>query len=60
MAHLDKDGSVIVVGASLAGWRSVETLRTDDAESIAGRMAAQFPSADIGVYRLLCEIRPKA
>jgi hypothetical protein len=35
----------------------VETLRTDDAESIAGRMAAQFPSADIGVYRLLCEIK---
>ena len=36
----------------------VETLRIDDAESIAGRLAAQFPSADIGVYRLLCEIRP--
>ena len=36
----------------------VETLRTDDAESIAGTLAAQFPLTDIGIYRLLCEIRP--
>lgn len=34
----------------------VETLRTEDAEKIAGGLSARFP-AEIGVYRLLCEIR---
>jgi 3-phenylpropionate/trans-cinnamate dioxygenase ferredoxin reductase component len=28
-AGLDPDGSVVVVGASLAGWRAIETLRTE-------------------------------
>jgi hypothetical protein len=36
----------------------VEALRIEDAEKMAGALRASFPSADIGVYRLLCEIRP--
>jgi len=37
----------------------VETLRVADAEAIAGILARRFPQAAAGVYRLLCEIRPK-
>ena len=36
----------------------VETLRVPDAERIAAGLANAFPGAEIGVYRLLCEIRP--
>jgi hypothetical protein len=36
----------------------VETLRVGDAERIAAALASRFPSTAIGVYRLLCEIRP--
>jgi hypothetical protein len=36
----------------------VETLRLADAERHAADVARQFPKADVGVYRLLCEIRP--
>ena len=36
----------------------VETLRVPDAEAIAAALAEEFPRAEIGVYRLLCEIRP--
>ena len=36
----------------------VETLRLPDAENIARAFAGQFPRAAVGVYRLLCEIRP--
>ena len=35
----------------------VETLRLPDAERIAASLAATFPDAEIGVYRLLCDIR---
>ena len=35
----------------------VETLRAEDAGKIAGTLSARFPLAEIGVYRLLCEIR---
>jgi hypothetical protein len=35
----------------------VETLRLPDAERIAVSLAAAFPNAAIGVYRLLCDIR---
>jgi hypothetical protein len=35
----------------------VETLREADAERIAAVLAQEFQSAEIGVYRLLCEIR---
>jgi hypothetical protein len=36
----------------------VETLRVPDAEKIGAALAGEFPQAEIGVYRLLCEIRP--
>jgi hypothetical protein len=35
----------------------VETLRIEDAERIGARLTQQFASGEIGVYRLLCEIR---
>jgi len=35
----------------------VETLRLRDAETIAASLAAMFPSTEIAVYRLLCDIR---
>ena len=34
----------------------VETLRVPEAEKIAATLANEFPGAEIGVYRLLCEI----
>jgi len=34
----------------------VETLRVPEAEKIAAALADEFPSAEVGVYRLLCEI----
>jgi hypothetical protein len=34
----------------------VETLRIPDAETIAAALANEFPRAEVGVYRLLCEI----
>jgi len=36
----------------------VETLRVPDAEKIAAALAREFQRAEIGTYRLLCEIRP--
>jgi hypothetical protein len=36
----------------------VETLRLPQAERIASALAVAFPQATLGVYRLLCEIRP--
>jgi hypothetical protein len=36
----------------------VETLRVTEAEKIAGALLEKFPAAAVGVYRLLCEIRP--
>jgi hypothetical protein len=36
----------------------VETLRVRDAENVAATLASRFPQAAVGVYRLLCEIRP--
>jgi hypothetical protein len=41
----------------LAACLLVETLRLPDAERIAGALAARFPGAALGIYRLLCEIR---
>ena len=35
----------------------VETLRVEEAERIGAVLARQFSSAEIGTYRLLCEIR---
>jgi hypothetical protein len=36
----------------------VETLRVPDAETVAAALSREFPQTAIGVYRLLCEIRP--
>jgi hypothetical protein len=36
----------------------IETLRVAEAEKTATELAREFPRASIGVYRLLCEIRP--
>jgi hypothetical protein len=36
----------------------VEALRVTEAEKIAGALLEKFPTAAVGVYRLLCEIRP--
>ena len=36
----------------------VETLRVEEAEKIGAVLARRFPAAEVGVYRLLCEIRP--
>ena len=34
----------------------VETLRAHDGERLASALSRQFPTAAIGIYRLLCEI----
>jgi hypothetical protein len=41
----------------IAGCLVVETLRLAEAEKIAASLAATFPETEIGVYRLLCDIR---
>jgi hypothetical protein len=43
----------------IAGCLIVETTRVADAERIGADVAKAFPAADLGVYRVLCEIRPK-
>ncbi len=35
---------------------TIETLRQDDAATAAATLARQLPAAEIGIYRLLCEI----
>jgi len=42
----------------VTGCLYVETLRVADAEKIAQGLSSRFPQATVGVYRLLCEIRP--
>lgn len=34
----------------------VDTLRQGEAEKLGGRLARQFPGADIGVWRVLCQL----
>ena len=36
----------------------IETLRVQDAEKVASRLAREFAGAAVGVYRLLCDIAP--
>ena len=36
----------------------IETLRNAEAERVAGSLAGRFAGASIGVFRLLCEVRP--
>jgi hypothetical protein len=38
----------------------IETLRVPDAERIAALLSSAYPRGEIGVYRLLCEIRAAA
>jgi hypothetical protein len=38
----------------------IETLRVPDAERIAALLSSAYPRGEIGVYRLLCEIRVAA
>ena len=40
----------------IAGALMIETLYREDAETVGARLAEQFPQADIGVFRALCEI----
>lgn len=42
--------------AKISACLLVETLRVEDAASIADKLTARYPAATIGVYRLLCEI----
>ncbi len=34
----------------------VDTLRQSDAEELGARLAGQFPTADVGVFRVLCQL----
>jgi hypothetical protein len=43
----------------IEGCLLVETLRVPDAERISASLSGEFPRAAVGVYRLLCEIRPQ-
>ena len=40
----------------IAGALMIDTLYQEDAEAIGARLAKQFPGADIGVFRVLCQI----
>ena len=40
----------------IAGALMIDTLYQDDAEAVGAQLAKQFPSADIGVFRVLCQI----
>ena len=40
----------------IAGALMIETLYREDAETVGARLAKQFPQADIGLFRALCEI----
>lgn len=34
----------------------IETLRHSDADKVGARLAADFPNADVGVFRVLCQL----
>ena len=40
----------------IAGALMIDTLYQDHAESVGGQLAKQFPGADVGVFRVLCQI----
>jgi hypothetical protein len=40
----------------IAGALTIETLYQEDAERIGTELAKQFPSADVGIFRALCDI----
>jgi len=40
----------------IAGALMIDTLYQKDAESVGSQLASQFPDADVGVFRVLCQI----
>ena len=40
----------------IAGALMIDTLYQADAETVGAQLTKQFPSADIGVFRVLCQI----
>ena len=40
----------------IAGALMIDTLYQDDAETVATQLTKQFPDADLGVFRVLCQI----
>jgi hypothetical protein len=34
----------------------IDTLRQPDAERIGAQLAARFPAAEVGVFRVLCQL----
>ncbi|HVU41354.1 MAG TPA: hypothetical protein VHD86_09940 [Xanthobacteraceae bacterium] len=40
----------------IAGALMIDTLYQDDAETVGAQLAKQFPDADVGVFRVLCQI----
>ncbi len=60
---LDADGTPVSTEEKLRGGdRSIkaclmiDTLRQDAAEQTAARLAARFPHAEVGVFRVLCQL----
>lgn len=43
----------------IEGCLVVDVLRQADAEGVAENLARRFPIANVGTYRLLCEVRPR-
>ena len=40
----------------IAGALMIDTLYQDDAETVGAQLAKQFPDADVGIFRVLCQI----
>jgi hypothetical protein len=40
----------------IKGALMIDTLRQADAEALGARMAQEFPAADVGVFRVLCQL----
>jgi hypothetical protein len=40
----------------IKGALMIDTLRQSDAESLGERLAKEFPAADVGVFRVLCQL----
>ena len=40
----------------IAGALLIDTLYEEDAQAVGAQLARQFPQADIGIFRVLCQI----
>ena len=40
----------------IAGALLIDTLYQEDADAIGARLLKQFPGADVGIFRVLCQI----